>query len=74
MKGLEIPEEIDVWGELSPKVRRDLVALSRIRRQSIKRILVESILVSIEGLTGGELSREGDYKEEFDELKLLEKD
>ena len=74
MKGLEIPEEIDVWGEHSPKVRRDLVALSRIRRQSIKRILVESILVSIEGLTDGELSREGDYKEEFDELKLLEKD
>ncbi|MCL4337494.1 MAG: hypothetical protein M1129_04215 [Candidatus Thermoplasmatota archaeon] len=74
MKGLEVPENIDIWGELSPKVRLDLVALARLRRVPLKRILVEAILGTIESLSevGGNL-RDA-YREEFEELDLLKDD
>lgn len=70
MEGMKIPENVDVWGSLSPKVKMDLVAIARLARKSVKRIMVESILTA--GiLTDIEGPGDEEYNREYEEAKGL---
>lgn len=75
MNDLNVPEEVDIWKGLSPKVKMDIVAVCRIRRIPIRRFMAESVLTSIEGSLDsfGIVSNE-DYKQERDQLDLIKDD
>lgn len=67
---LEVPETLDIWSELSPKTKRDLVAVARLSRKPLMNVIVEAIIYA--GVLGElEGPTRNDYQEEIEELSKV---
>lgn len=73
MEGIEIPENVDVWGALSLDVKKDLLAIARLARIPVKRLMVESILTA-GVLTDIDRPSEKDYGGEYEKAKNITDD
>lgn len=70
---LEIPEEMDIWNDIPPEIKKDLAVWEYLSGETIREFILEAIIVSLEGsFSSGSVPR--DYREQIEKIKARGED